>query len=144
MWLRLRNVEKKDVCPLLLLENSRPLSSPWEPQTPLSSLGTPDFLSTCLGINSLIPLFSYRRIMLLRERGVGRNYFLLRWDAVPKLLRQHILLTLILRVSDPGAPSSSWRRLWHLEEVVALVGAWTTICNLKAFRRLETNPILQL
>ena len=35
---------KKDVCPFLLLENSRPLS----PQPPL------DFLSTCLGIDSLI------------------------------------------------------------------------------------------
>ena len=41
-WLRLRNVEKKDVCPFLLLENSRPLS----PQLP------PDFLSTCLGTDS--------------------------------------------------------------------------------------------
>ena len=35
---------KKNVCPFLLLENSRPLS-PW---------GPPDFLSTCLGISSLI------------------------------------------------------------------------------------------
>ena len=44
MWLRLRKVEggKKDVCPFLLLENSRPLS-PWLPQTPLSS-GTPGLL----------------------------------------------------------------------------------------------------
>ena len=38
--------------------------------------------------------------MLPRERGV-----------IPKLLRQHILLTLIFRVSDPGAPSSSWKKL---------------------------------
>ena len=50
--------EKKtttDVCPFLFLENFRPLSSPWEPQTPFSfssSLGTQDFLSTCLGIAS--------------------------------------------------------------------------------------------
>ena len=35
MWLRLRNVEKKDVCPFLLLENSRPLS-PQGPQAPPS------------------------------------------------------------------------------------------------------------
>ena len=30
---------------------------------------------------------------------------------VPKLVRQHILLILILRISDPGAPKSSWRKL---------------------------------
>ena len=36
-----------------LLENSRPLSPVSEPQTPLSSLGTQDFLSACLGIDSL-------------------------------------------------------------------------------------------
>ena len=54
MWLSLRNIEgKKDICPFLLLENSRPLSPFWEPQTPISSLGTPDFLSTCPGIDSL-------------------------------------------------------------------------------------------
>ena len=42
MWLR--NVEKK-----------RHLSfpPPWDPQTLLSSSGTPDFLSTCLGIDAL-------------------------------------------------------------------------------------------
>ena len=44
----------------------------------------------------LIPLFSFRRIMLPRERGI-----------LPKLVRKHIFLTLILRVSDTGAPSSS-------------------------------------
>jgi len=44
--------KKKDVCPFLLLENSRPLSPPQESQTSLS-LGTLDFLSTCLGIDSL-------------------------------------------------------------------------------------------
>ena len=27
---------------------------------------------------------------------------------------------------------------------MAGVGAWTTICNLNAFRRLETNPATQL
>ena len=57
MWLRLRNVEgkkKKDSCPFLLLENSGPLSPPQESQTPFSSLGTLDFLSTYLGIDSLI------------------------------------------------------------------------------------------
>ena len=43
--------------------------------------------------------------MLPRERGV-----------IPKLLRQHILLTLVLRVSDPRAPSSSWRKLLQWQE----------------------------
>ena len=27
---------------------------------------------------------------------------------------------------------------------MALVGVWTTTCNLKAFRWLETNPVTQL
>ena len=27
---------------------------------------------------------------------------------------------------------------------MALVGAWTIICNLRAFKRLETNPVTQL
>ena len=44
MWLRLKNVEKK--------KKSLSFPPPWEPQIPLSS-GTPDFLSTCLGIDSL-------------------------------------------------------------------------------------------
>ena len=47
-----RNIWKK-ACPFLLLENSRPLSPLWNPQTPLSSSGTPDFLSTYLEIDSL-------------------------------------------------------------------------------------------
>ena len=42
------------IYPFLLLENFRPLSPPWEPQTPFSTLGTPESLSTCLGIDSLI------------------------------------------------------------------------------------------
>ena len=49
--------ENKNVCPFLL-ENSRPLSPLWEPQTAFSfssssSLGILDFLSTCLGIDSV-------------------------------------------------------------------------------------------
>ena len=44
---------KKKVCPFLLLENSRPLSPLRESQTPLSSSGTPDFLSAYLGTDSL-------------------------------------------------------------------------------------------
>ena len=43
---------KKSVCPFILLENSRPLSPPGEPQTSFSFSGTPDFLSICLGIDS--------------------------------------------------------------------------------------------
>ena len=45
--------KKKRVCPFLLLENSSLLSPPWDPWIPFSSLGTPDFFSTCLGIDSL-------------------------------------------------------------------------------------------
>ena len=54
MWLRLRKVEgEKKVSPFLLFENPRILSSLQEPQIPFSSSDTPDFLSTCLGIDSL-------------------------------------------------------------------------------------------
>ena len=45
--------KKKKVCLFLLLENSRPLSPLREPQTPFSSSRTLDFLSTCLGTDSL-------------------------------------------------------------------------------------------
>ena len=82
MWLRLRNVEggKKFVLssfwripdPYLLLENPRPLSPPRGPQTPFSSSGTPDFLSTFLGIDSL----NWKRPWCwerLKAGGVGNN-----------------------------------------------------------------------
>ena len=90
---------------------------PWELQTLLSSLGTPDFLSTYLGTDSLIPLF----LGELYCQGKGalfpfHNYFLLLRGIVPKLLRQCIFLTSTLRVSNPGAPSNSWGSLWHLQE----------------------------
>jgi len=64
-----RERKKKKVCPFLLLENSRLLSLPQKSQTPLS-LGTLNFLLTCLGIHSLIAPFSFRRIILPRERGI--------------------------------------------------------------------------
>ena len=58
--------------------------------------------------------------MLLREKGRRSHSItaseLIRGD-VPKLVRQHILLTLILRASDPGAPSSCWRKLQQLQEL---------------------------
>ena len=101
--------EGKKVCPFFLLENSRPLS-PWEPL---------DSLSTCLGNDSLLPPFSFRRIMLPREKG-RRSHSItaseLTRGVVPKLVRQHILLILILRISDPGAPNSSWRKLQQWQE----------------------------
>ena len=54
MWLRLKKVEgEKKVSPFLLFENPRILSSLQEPQIPFSSSDTPDFLSICLGIDSL-------------------------------------------------------------------------------------------
>ena len=95
---------------------------PWEFQTPIStsrasdpfSSGTLDFLSTCLGIDSLIPSFLLGELCC-QGKGVSfsfHNYFPLLRGMVPKLLRQHILLTLMLRLSDPGAPSNR-RRLWR-------------------------------
>ena len=109
---------KKDVCPFLLLENSRPLFALQEPQTLFSSSGNPDFLSTCLGIDSLnttTPPFLLGGLFCQEKEASFslHHYFLLLRSMVPKLLREHILLTLILRVSDPGTPSNSWRRLWH-------------------------------
>ena len=70
--------------------------------------------STCLGNYSLIPPFSFRRIMLPREKGhrfCSITASELRRGIVPKLVRQHSLLILILRISDPGAPNSSWRKV---------------------------------
>ena len=53
---------RKKCCPFLVLENSRPLSPLREPQTHFSSSGTPDFLSTCLEIDShlFVIYFKYR------------------------------------------------------------------------------------
>ena len=62
----------------------------------------------------LIPPFSFRRIMLPREKGRRSRSITtseLTRGVVPKLVRQHILLILILRISDPGVPNSSWRKL---------------------------------
>ena len=57
--------------------------------------------------------------MLPREKGHHSRSITaseLMRGVAPKLVRQHILLTLILRVSDPGAPSSCWRKLKQLQE----------------------------
>ena len=56
-YIILRNLEGKKVCPFLLLENSRPLSP----------LGPPGFLSTCLGMDSL----SLRHEV--RKNAIGKN-----------------------------------------------------------------------
>ena len=47
--------------------------------------------------------------MVARERGGESfcNFFLLVRGVDPKLLKQHILFILILKVSDPGALSNS-------------------------------------
>ena len=97
---------------------SFPLS--WEFQTPISFLRAPDpfLLLGDPGLLIDLPrnwLFHPPSPILLGElccQGKGasflfHNYFLLLRGVGHKLLRQHILLTLILRVSDPGAPSSS-------------------------------------
>ena len=52
--------------------------------------------------------------LLPREKGCRSRSITaseLTRGVVPKLVRQHILLILILRISDPGAPNSSWRKL---------------------------------
>ena len=46
-------LKEKKKCPFLFLENSRSQSPLQEPRTPFFSSGTLDFLSTCLGIDSL-------------------------------------------------------------------------------------------
>ena len=52
--------------------------------------------------------------MLPREKG-RRSHSItaseLTRGVVPKLVRQHILLILIVRMSDPGAPNSSREKL---------------------------------
>ena len=118
----------KNVFLFFLLENSRPLS-PWGPL---------DYLSICLGTDSLIPPFLGE--LCCQGKGASfsfHNYFLLKFrGVVPKLLRQHILLTLILRVSDPGAPSSSGGGC----------GTRRSLDNhlqLKSLHASETNPVTQ-
>ena len=48
-----------NLCPFLFLENPRPLSLSWEPQTPSSSLRTPDFLPSYIRIDSLNSLENF-------------------------------------------------------------------------------------
>ena len=72
-------MEKKNVCLFLLLENSRRLSVLREPQTPFSSSGTLDFLSTCLGTDSLTTcwrdcLFPILYSCLLCQRLINHRY----------------------------------------------------------------------
>ena len=58
--------------------------------------------------------------MLPREKGRRSGSITaseLRRGVVPNLVRQQILLTLILRASDPGVPSSSWRKLQQSQEL---------------------------
>ena len=106
MWLRLRTVEKKNKTfvlssslrtpdPSFLLGDTRLLIN-----LPRNLLSFPPFLSKELCCQGKGASFSFH------------NYFLLFRRVVPKLLNQHVLLTFILRVSDPGAPNNSWRRLW--------------------------------
>ncbi|CAI9181368.1 unnamed protein product [Rangifer tarandus platyrhynchus] len=56
----------------------------------------------------------HRRIMLPREKGRcshSKTASELTRGIVPKLARQHILLILIVRMSDPGALNSSRKKL---------------------------------
>ena len=62
----------------------------------------------------LIPLFSFRRIMLPRDKGhCSRSITAseLKMGIIPKLVRQRVLLTLIPKMSDPGPPNGSWKQL---------------------------------
>ena len=56
--------------------------------------------------------------MLPREKGRHSRSITaseLRRGFVPKLARQHIHL-ILLRISDPGAPNSSWRKVQQQQE----------------------------
>ena len=65
--------------------------------------------------------------MLPREKGRHSRSITvseLTRGVVPKLVRQHILLILILRISDPGAPNSSWRKLLKAFDLIAPVASF--------------------
>ena len=88
-------LKEKSICLFLLLESPRPLCPPQGPQTYQPTweltLSFPSFLLGELCCQRKGAPFSFH------------NSFLLLRGIIPKLLRQHILLTLMLRVSDPGA-----------------------------------------
>ena len=70
------------------------------------------------------PPFSFRRIMLPREKGhhsCSITASQLTRGIVLKLVRQHILLTLIPKMSDPGPPNSSWKQLQQQQEFEQLL-----------------------
>ena len=71
-----RNVER-NICPFLILENSRALSPPWEPQTPFPSSGTLDFLSTCLGIESFSFSQCVTNFVFIFESSVNLHWVLI-------------------------------------------------------------------
>ena len=50
----------------------------------------------------------------------------------------------IVQETEKKCKKAKWLSGEALQKAVVLVGAWTTICNLKAFRRLETNSFIQL
>ena len=97
------------VCFLLPLKRER--NDVWHLQ-PISSIWRP---LAFLPVPVSFPPFSFRRIMLPRKRYI-----------VPKLLRQHIL---ILRVSNPGAPSSSWKKLPQWQEFEQPFVTWKPSCS---------------
>ena len=95
---------KKDVCPFLLLENSRHLSSPWEPQTRVSSLGALDFLSTCLGVDSV----SHVKNKVFTQIQLFSMAWLLWFFSLPIRLCSYmnILFQKWLTGKETGTPSS--------------------------------------
>ena len=108
----LKEGKKKNVCPFLLLENLRPLSPPWEPQTSFSSSGTPDFLSTSLRIDSL--RYRVMAINVQFSRSVMSNS-----------LRPHELQHIRLPCPSPtpgtfskSSPSSQWCHRCELIQIL--------------------------
>jgi len=77
---------KKDVCPFFLLENSRPLS-PWGPL---------DFLSICLGIDSLTPAYQLKKCRA--KSGTSEE----RLDVKVEFSGGTVVVT--LQELDPGEP----------------------------------------
>ena len=71
MWLRLRNIEKKDVCPFLLLENSRPLSEVKASAWNVGDLGSIPGLGRSPGEGSGNP-FQYSCLENPMDRGAWR------------------------------------------------------------------------
>ena len=125
MWLRPRNAEEKDVCPFLLLENSRPLS-PW---------GPPDFLSTCLGVDSLLYRWSPHMHIAQSSLAMAPHSSVLAWRNPG--------------MGEPGGlPSMGLHRVGHDWSDLAAAAAqslnWVVCCVIISSRLREKNCFMWL